>query len=109
MLTLAVSWSPAATLSHPSQISGAADKFGSGDTLQAGSGPSLSGQYQLHLGPLAAAGTEALQLQDLVIAIATHAKKEANVFAGRPQRLVSTPAYLACTNFCHTHTTSSLC
>ena len=53
-----------------------------------GSDSSRSGRYQLHLGPLASAGVASLQLEDLVFAIATHSKKEANVFAGRPFRLV---------------------
>ena len=52
--------------------------------LPFGRGP----EYALNLAPLPV-GQPALQLQDLVFAIATHRAKEAHVFASRPLRLVS--------------------
>ena len=87
-------WSAADALPLFPQRPGATDVGSTlGDPYNAGaasigSDSSRSGRYQLHLGPLASAGVASLQLEDLVFAIATHSKKEANVFAGRPFRLV---------------------
>ena len=91
MALLLLGWSAADVVpfsaQKPYSLSAAGDPYNAG-AAAAGSGSKKTGQYQLHLVPLPSAAATTLQLETLVFAIATHSKKEANVFAGRPFRLV---------------------
>ena len=91
LAALLLGWSTADVVPFSAQksypLGATGDPYNAG-AAASGSESRTSGQYQLHLGPLPSAVAPTLQLEDLVFAIATHTKKKANVFAGRPFRLV---------------------